>query len=278
MSPRAIRVLREASLVAAEDTRRTRKLFARFDVHTKLLSYFEHNQLQRLNDLLAALESGDVAVVSDAGTPGLNDPGFEVVRAAIARGHHIVPIPGPAAPIAALVASGLPTNGFVYLGFLPRKPGSRRALLKEWGSQRLTLVALEAPRRLKASLRDIESVLGQRPLAVARELTKLHEEIFRGSAEQALAYFQSAPPRGEVTLIVRGRPRQGEKWTPDEVLHAVRDRVGQGLPLGRISGEISKVSGWERRTLYEMAVEEKAHALGRSRGKKRPAGGSRESG
>jgi 16S rRNA (cytidine1402-2'-O)-methyltransferase len=273
MSPRAVRVLREVSLVAAEDTRRTRKLFAHFDIHSPLISYFEHNKLQRLNELLSALDRGDVAVVSDAGTPGLNDPGFEVIRAAIARGHRIVPIPGPAAPIAALVASGLPTDGFVYLGFLPRRAAARRALLRAWSPQRLTLVALEAPSRLNAALRDIEAVLGQRPLAVARELTKLHEEIFRGTPGEAREHFQASPVRGEVTLIVQGRPRQAERWSPAQVSRAVRVRLGEGLSPARISAEVAKASGWERRVIYDMTHGQKAQASARPPGKHRTPGG-----
>lgn len=272
MSPRAVRILREVPLVAAEDTRETRKLLAHFDIHTELLSYFEHNKGQRLGTLLAALERGDVAVVSDAGTPGLNDPGFELVRAAIEHGHRIVPIPGPAAPIAALVASGLPTDGFVYLGFLPRKAVPRRALLKEWASQRRTLVALEAPRRLNATLRDILAVLGPRPLAVARELTKLHEEIFRGTPAEALAHFGPTPARGEITVIVEGLPRRAERWSSAQVSRALRDRIAQGIPRSRISAEIAKASGWERRVIYEMATREKKRPVTRP-GRKKPATG-----
>lgn len=254
MTPRAVRVLHEVPLVAAEDTRRTRQLLSHFDIHTELLSYFEHNKVQRLDALLAALECGDVAVVSDAGTPGLNDPGFELVRAAIARGHRITPIPGPSAPIAALVASGLPTDGFVYLGFLPRRPPARRALLKEWASQRRTLVALEAPRRLRATLNDILDVLGPRPIAVARELTKVHEEIFRGTVAEALTHFGTGAVQGEVTLILGGLPRRAEKWTRAQVLRALRERAAEGLPPSRTSAEVAKASGWDRRLIYEMAA------------------------
>ncbi len=274
MSPRAVRILREVPLVAAEDTRRTRELFSHFDIHTELLSYFEHNKLRRLDDMLAALDRGDVAVVSDAGTPGLNDPGFELVRAAIARGHRIVPIPGPSAPIAALVASGLPTDGFVYLGFLPRRALPRRALLKEWASQRRTLVALEAPSRLKATLGDIQTVMGPRSLAVARELTKLHEEIFRGTPAEALSHFDPAPVQGEVTLIVEGLPRHSVKWSRARVSRALRERAAQGIPPSRISAEIAKASGWERRVIYEMATPKDKRPTAPPKGKKPAAGGS----
>ncbi len=171
ISARALRVLREAALVAAEDTRQSRKLLSHFGLHTPLTAYHEHNKLTRLKAVLAALDRGSVALVSDAGTPGLNDPGYELVRAALAAGHQVVPIPGPSAPIAALVASGLPTDRFFYMGYLDRRAAARRSQLASLAGQTATLVALETPHRLVDSLRDMLTVLGNRPLAVARELT-----------------------------------------------------------------------------------------------------------
>ena len=163
VTARALRVLREASLIAAEDTRHTRQLLARFDIHTPLTSYFEHNKLAKLDEILSALAAGDVALVSDAGTPGLSDPGYELVRAALDAGHAVVPIPGPSALLAALVASGLPTDAFVYLGFLPRKDSDRQRLLASVAREPRTLVAFEAPHRLLDALRDIESTSATGP-------------------------------------------------------------------------------------------------------------------
>src|SRR5512138_2339207 len=212
MSVRAVRTLREARLVAAEDTRVTRKLLTHFDIHTRLVSYFEHNKLTRLDAILAALAEGDVALVSDAGTPALNDPGYELVRAALDAGHRVSPVPGPASPVAALVASGLPTDSFLFLGYLPRKTSERRAALARIAPLPYTLIFLEAPHRLQAGLRDMQTTLGDRQIAVARELTKLHEEIWRGSIAEAMEHFTE--PRGEFVLVVEGNKRDATgKWS-----------------------------------------------------------------
>jgi 16S rRNA (cytidine1402-2'-O)-methyltransferase len=202
---RALRVLREVSLIAAEDTRHTQRLLARYDIHVPCLAYHEHNKLARLDDLLTALANGDVALVSDAGTPGLSDPGFELINVCIAAGYLIVPIPGPSAPITALVASGLPTDQFTYLGFLPRRGAERRALFTSLVGMPQTLVCFEAPHRVVDALTDILTILGDRRLVVARELTKLHEEFRRERISAALAHFQAHRPRGEFTLVIEGR-------------------------------------------------------------------------
>src|SRR5512137_293778 len=168
MSPRAVRTLREARLIAAEDTRHTRQLLTYFDLHTPLTSYFEHNKLAKLDKILSALADGDVALVSDAGTPAINDPGYELVKAALNAGHTVSPVPGPSAPIAALAASGLATDAFLYLGYLPRNSAERRGLLQEVAGLPYTLVFLETPHRLKAALDDLLTVLGDRSMAAAR--------------------------------------------------------------------------------------------------------------
>jgi 16S rRNA (cytidine1402-2'-O)-methyltransferase len=204
ISARALRVLREVRLIAAEDTRHTARLLQHYDIHTPSLSYHEHNKLVRLERVMEALREGDVALVSDAGTPALNDPGYELVRAAIATGHFVSPIPGASAPIAALVASGLPTDRFLYLGYLPRKLGERKRLLQQVAGLPYTLIFLEAPHRLLEALESLRAAFGDRQMAVGRELTKLHEEIFRGSLDQARKHFEDHPPRGEFTLIIAG--------------------------------------------------------------------------
>ncbi|MDP3185597.1 MAG: 16S rRNA (cytidine(1402)-2'-O)-methyltransferase, partial [Anaerolineales bacterium] len=178
MTPRALRILHEARLIAAEDTRVTRKLLTHFDIHTPLTSYYEHNKLSKLEVILSALAEGDVALVSDAGTPALNDPGYELVRAALEAGHNVSPLPGASAPVAALVASGLPTDAFLYLGYLARKSSARQARLGQVRNLPYTLIFLETPHRLLAALADLEAILGDRQIAIARELTKLHEEIW----------------------------------------------------------------------------------------------------
>jgi len=256
LSPRALRILREARLIAAEDTRVTRKLLAHFDLHTPLTSYFEHNKLSKLDAILAALAQTDVALVSDAGTPAINDPGYELVRAALALGHQVVPIPGPSAPVAALAASGLPTDAFLYLGYLPRKASERRELLEKIAGLPYTLLFLEAPHRLLASLSDLESSLGDRSMAVARELTKLHEEIWRGTIAGARAYFSEHEPRGEFTLVISGGKMSTESaWSQEEMRQAVEAGLEAGESASALAARLASVSDWRRRDIYRLITE-----------------------
>ena len=200
---RALRILREAPLIAAEDTRMARRLLEHFEIRRGgITSYNEHNSRAKLPSLLLALGEGDVALVSDAGMPGISDPGHDLVLAAIAAGHEVVPVPGASAVLAAVAASGLPSRRFHYLGFLPRQRGPRRAALAEAAKSGDTLVVFESPHRVRATLEDVREALGERQVAVARELTKLHEEIWRGTVSDALAHFEE--PRGEFTLVIEG--------------------------------------------------------------------------
>jgi len=255
ISARALRILREVRLIAAEDTRVTRKLLAHFDIHTPLTSYYEHNKLSKLDILLGALAAGDVALVSDAGTPGLNDPGVELVRAALEVGHRVSPVPGPAAPIAALTASGLPTDSFLYLGYLPRKSSERRALVGRIACSPCTLIFLEAPHRLLDSLADLEAVLGDRQIAIARELTKLHEEIWRGTITGAREYFARHEPRGEFTLVIEGRlgsEDQG-RWSEAQLAAAIRAGLEAGEAPSALAKRLAGESGWPRREIYRLS-------------------------
>ena len=253
LSPRAVRTLREARLIAAEDTRVTRKLLAHFELHTSLTSYFEHNKLAKLDSVLAALAQGDVALVSDAGTPAINDPGYELVRAALQAGHTICPIPGPSAPLAALAASGLPTDAFLYLGYLPRKSSERLALAEQVGNFPYTLILLESPHRLLSALADLESGLGNRQIAVARELTKVHEEIWRGPLSAARDYFSANEPRGEFTLVVAGKTREEkEHWTEAKVILAIKSCLDLRETPSALAKRVAEESGWERRAVYQM--------------------------
>jgi 16S rRNA (cytidine1402-2'-O)-methyltransferase len=204
ISLRALRLLREVRLIAAEDTRHTRRLLARYDIATPIVSYHEHNKLVRQDAMIAALADGDVALVSDAGTPAINDPGYELVVAAIAAGFAVSPVPGPSAPIAALVASGLPTAQWTYLGFLPHRRTERLAFLQQYATLPTTLLCFETPHRLRAALADIQTVLGARQICIARELTKIHEEFVRGSISTAIAHFEEHAPRGEFVLVIEG--------------------------------------------------------------------------
>lgn len=250
ISARALRLLRSVRRIAAEDTRQTRKLLAHYDIHTPLTSYYEHNKLGKIDVILAELETGDVAVVSDAGTPGLNDPGYELVQAALKAGHQVSPVPGACAPVAALVASGLPTDRFFYLGYLPRRSGERRQMLQESANQAATLVFLEAPHRLRAALDDLLAVLGDREIAVARELTKLHEEIFRGTLRQAQDHFSVQEPRGEITLVVAGAASAAERWSESELEAQMKSSLEQGEPPSQAAARLSGLSGWPRREIY----------------------------
>jgi len=251
---RAIRILSQVKLIAAEDTRRTRKLLTHYHIFTPLISYHEHNKLSRLEDLLGVLSQGDVALVSDAGTPGLNDPGYELVKAAIQAGFPISPIPGPCAPIAALIASGLPTDAFLYLGYLPRKSSERCQLLRRVSELSFTLIFLETPHRLLAALHDLHSELGDRSIVIARELTKLHEEIFRGKASEAWSYFSARQIRGEITLVIAGNVTS-ERWQEQQLLTALRQSLANGTPPAQIASEISAQSGWARRAVYRLITE-----------------------
>jgi 16S rRNA (cytidine1402-2'-O)-methyltransferase len=248
---RALRVLGQVSLIAAEDTRHTRGLLDHYSIHTPLISYHEHNKLSRVEDILATLAQGDVALVSDAGTPALNDPGYELVRAALQAGFPVSPLPGPSAPIAALVASGLPADAFLYLGYLPRKVGERRRLLEEIARLPYTLIFLEAPHRVLGSLHDLLQVLGDRPVAVARELTKLYEEIWRGSLQAAVQYFTEHSPRGEFTLVLSGNITVAQ-WSDEQVQAAIRLGLEQGLPPSQLAGQVANLSGRPRRAVYDL--------------------------
>lgn len=255
ISARALRLLRQVELIAAEDTRQTRKLLEHYNISTPSTSYHEHNKLTKLDAILNALRAGSVALVSDAGTPGLNDPGVELVRAALQDGHVVVPVPGPAAPIAALIASGLPTDTFLYLGFLPRKTAERRRLLESVAALPYTLLFLETPHRLLAALEDLQAVLGDRQVAVARELTKIHEEIYRASLSAARHYFSQTPPRGEFTLVVSGSIALAGRWESERVRAAVEQGLSEGASPSELAQRLAEPSGWPRRELYKLILE-----------------------
>jgi 16S rRNA (cytidine1402-2'-O)-methyltransferase len=190
----------------------------------------------------------------------LNDPGFELVRAVLQAGHRISPIPGPSAPVAALVASGLPTDAFLYLGYLPRRSAERRSLLGEVTGLPFTLVFLEAPHRLLEALRDLQSVLGDRSCAVARELTKLHEEIFRGRLSEAQQRFTQQEPRGEITLVVAGcDPATKPNWSEEQVQAALRAGLEAGEAPSALARQVAQVSGWDRRKIYKL-ISGKGHS------------------
>ena len=223
---RALRVLKEADLIACEDTRQTQKLLNHYGISTRTVSYHEHNEASRAEELLKELEAGKrIALVSDAGMPGISDPGFRVAGLAAERGMDIVPIPGASAVISALAASGLPTDSFEFHGFLPPKSGQRRKVLRGILDSQKTEIFYEAPHRLKEAVRDVVEVLGaSRPVVVARELTKIHEEFMRGTASQVLSVLDSrGEVRGEITLLIG----KGEDAVDDHRPQSVFERVRQ---------------------------------------------------
>lgn len=247
---RALTVLRSVSLIAAEDTRRASILLAHFDLHTPVTSYFEHSQLSKLDRILSALDRGDVALISDAGTPGLSDPGYELICAAIERGHPIVPLPGPTAAITALVASGLPTATFTFLGFLPRKTGDRQRALIGVRDEPRTLICYEAPHRLIDTLTDLRAILGDRLICVARELTKRHEELWRGSISGALDHF-SGEALGEIVLVVAGAP-DAARWDETRVRAALHAELESGASALTAAKTIAALAGWNKRDVYAL--------------------------
>ena len=249
---RALETLRAVSLIVAEDTRRAGVLLQRFDIDKPTLSLFEHNEAARVERVLRALDAGDVALISEAGMPGLSDPGYDLIRDALERGVTVTPIPGPTAAIAALIVSGLPTDAFVFLGFLPRRPADRRRLLRDVARERRTLVAYEAPHRLAEALADIQETLGDRAMAVARELTKRHEEIWRGAVSGARTHF-TGEVLGEVTLVIAGAA-EAQRWDEPDVHAAVAQALREGASVADAARDVAAASGWSRRQVYPFAL------------------------
>lgn len=250
---RALRVLKEVALIAAEDTRTSRVLLNHYDINTPLTSYHEHNKLAKLDAIFDALAAGDVALISDAGTPGISDPGYELIREALGRGIRVEPLPGPNAILPALVGSGLPADSFIYLGFLPRKPRARRDLLAELRAETRTLIAYESPHRLLNALEDIRTTLGERPLCVARELSKAFEEFTRGTVSEVIAHYEATPPRGEITLVIGGAVKtQNAIWDEDAVRAALLERLEAGESRSAAARDVAKISGWNKRDIYAL--------------------------
>jgi 16S rRNA (cytidine1402-2'-O)-methyltransferase len=258
---RALRILKEVSLIAAEDTRKAHVLLSHYEITTPVTSFFEANEYRKTPVILSALEQGPVALISEAGMPGISDPGYPLITAAIEMGVKVVPVPGPSAHTAALVASGLPTDRFLFVGFLPRKRSS--PALEELATVMSTMVFYEAPHRLRATLEAMCETFGNRRLALGRELTKLHEEIWRGDLEEALAWLDTQPPRGEYTLVVAGASEEDLKWSEQRVRRALLDHMARGLSRSRAAREVASLSGWPRRKVYDLPVDRDPTASGK---------------
>jgi 16S rRNA (cytidine1402-2'-O)-methyltransferase len=258
ISARALRILRESILIAAEDTRHTGKLLTHFEIKTQLTSYFEHNKLTKQDFILEKLTQGDVALVSDAGTPAINDPGYELVQAALASGFDVRPVPGPSAPISALTVSGLPTDSFLYLGYLPHKTSERRGFAGEVSGLEYTLIFLETPHRLVDSLEDLLAMLGNRRICVAREMTKMYEEFWRGDINGAIEYFKSKEPRGEFTLVIEGRKKEERTvWAEAQLTEVIKHELQAGKSAKEISAELAEQSGWTKKEVYALVNQVK---------------------
>ncbi len=263
---RALDVLRAADQILAEDTRRTRKLLTRYDINTPLKSLNDHNERTEANRLADQMVAGkQFALVSDAGTPLISDPGYCLVRAALDAGVEVVPIPGPSSLLAALTGSGLPVDRFTFCGFLPRKAGARRRLLNDLANEPGTLVFLESPRRLATSLAEAAEILGERPIAIARELTKMHEEFIRGTLPEVAAQFAHTEVRGEVTVCIAGAnfvttdaPSTRESLDRKDLALRYTQLLKEGTPRTEALKALARHNGVSRREIYKalFVVEE----------------------
>jgi 16S rRNA (cytidine1402-2'-O)-methyltransferase len=254
---RAIRTLKEVELIAAEDTRQTRKLLTRYEVSTPLLSYHDHNKEKRTPALLEKLKAGNsVALVTDAGTPSISDPGHYLVRAAIRAAIRVVPIPGASALIAALSVSGLPTDSFVFVGFIPRKSAKRRDFLERLKGEHRSLIFYESPKRLLGLMQEIINLMGDRSAVMARELTKIHEEILRGSLSEIVKVLSARTViKGECTLLVGGYEEAGEFERDSLVRDIRRLRLETGRPLSDVVRQLAREYGLSRKVVYEEALK-----------------------
>ncbi len=255
MSQRAVDTLRMVKLIAAEDTRKTKRLLTHYKINTPMTSYYEHNKRLKLDYLLNFLEKDDVAVVSEAGMPGISDPGYELVVEASRKGITIVPIPGPSVVITALAVSALPTDRFTFLGFLPRKTGERRRLLESVSSEPATMIIFEAPHRLHDMLDDMLLVLGNRRIAACREMTKLHEEVYRGTISEAIEHFTI--PRGEFTLVVEGQKEVRKPEMNDDIESSLRELRRSGVPAKEAIAGLSVQTGISKKELYRAWLQAK---------------------
>lgn len=257
LSLRAVDELRRADVIACEDTRRTGRLLAHAGIDPpRLLTVNDHTEVARIRDVVARVERGErVAVVTDAGMPGISDPGERLVRAVSQAGLPVEVVPGPSAVVAALVVSGLPTGRFVFEGFLPRKGSGRGRRLDELAAERRTIVLYEAPHRVERTLADLAGVLGgDRPLVVARELTKLHEEVWRGTLDEGVAWAAATPARGELVLVVGGAPAPADA-SDDDVRDALRARIEQGASRRDATAAVAGELGVAKRRVYDLAFE-----------------------
>ncbi|WP_193194740.1 16S rRNA (cytidine(1402)-2'-O)-methyltransferase [Nostoc sp. MG11] len=256
MTFRAVRILQTVDLIAAEDTRHTGRLLQHFQIKTPQVSYHEHNRNSRIPELLEHLGNAKaIALVSDAGMPGISDPGYELVKACIEANISVVPIPGASAAITALSAAGLPTDRFVFEGFLPPKAQQRQEHLEALQTESRTLIFYESPHRLRETLQDLAEFWGSdRQIVLGRELTKLFEEFWRGTIAEAIAHYSQREPQGEYTLVVAGNPPTQLLLTPEELKAELQQLINQGISRSQASRQLAKMTSLPRRQLYQLAL------------------------
>ncbi len=256
MTFRAIRILKEADWIAAEDTRHTGKLLQYFQITTPQISYHDHNRHSRLPELLEKLQQGKaIALVSDAGMPGISDPGYELVKACSDEGIPVIPIPGASAVVTALSASGLPTDRFAFEGFLPAKGQERRDRMESFRSETRTLILYEAPHRVRQTLADLQEIVGSdRPIVVARELTKMHEQFWRGTVGEAIAHYAQQEPQGEFTLVLAGATLSEPNLSESALIAELQVLMQQGLSRSQASRQLAQQTNLSRRQVYQLAL------------------------
>ena len=256
MTFRAVRILQSVDVIAAEDTRHTGKLLQHFQIKTPQVSYHEHNRNERLPELLSQLSEGKaIALVTDAGMPGISDPGYELVKACIEAGISVVPVPGATAGITALSAAGLPTDRFVFEGFLPASGQDREKRLEVLPAESRTLIFYESPHRLRETLQDLADCLGgYRPIVLARELTKLHEEFWRGTIKEAIAHYTQLEPKGEFTLVVAGEQLGVPVLSEDALKEELQQIMAQGISRSQAARQLAQLTKLPRRQLYQLAL------------------------
>ena len=254
---RAIRILKEADLIAAEDTRHTGKLLHHFQIETPQLSYHEHNAQSRIPQLIEKLQAGQtIALVSDAGMPGISDPGYELVCACAEAGIIVSPIPGPAAVVSAIAASALPSDRFTFEGFLPAKGKARTERLTQLATESRTMVLYESPHRLLKTLADLQTHLGgDRRITVARELTKRYEEFWRGPVDEAIEHFTKTEPRGEFTVAIAGQTTSPKPWSEEELRQHLNTLMAQGLSPSKASRQLAEQTGLPKRDIYQLSLQ-----------------------
>jgi 16S rRNA (cytidine1402-2'-O)-methyltransferase len=256
MTFRAVRILQGVDIIAAEDTRHTGKLLQHFQVKTPQLSYHDHNRSSRIPELLEHLSnSKSIALVSDAGMPGISDPGYELVKACVEAGILVVPIPGASAAITALSAAGLATDKFIFEGFLPAKSQQRRERLEFLATERRTLIFYESPHRLRETLQDFAQIVGSdRQIVLAREITKLYEEFWRGTVAEACSYYSQKEPQGEYTVMMAGIPATQPQLTLLQIKAELKQMIAQGISRSQASRELAKFTSLPRREIYQIAL------------------------